>query len=488
MELGIGSGTSESALLKEGSANKSRKVLPDVELIVFDHEEDWERESVGLFMKKSGKVLRYLFDRYVGTGYSKRAVEFCSVGKQKELLYLGELIKMYRDHNANSLNNSGFATLLRLVNAKFNRNDLSTLTFEGFCEYFMQSAIYVHSKGSALSHSPLVESVKALLKQFEAAAVKCGENLQWYRDPEMVGVEDKELASELGKKVQVDSSFVLPEGYRKVYEKEACFEYAIRPSLSKFVPESVKIAIEILDDIILNKLFRVHVLEPTMKYETRVKVLPATQSCTPGNANKKRLTTSGSSITRQLLEASPKRLPINMRLEVASFPKEMRDVGRDVAEVVDEIIEAVESNSSVLLQRKGKLNRFLRERQDQIEEMNKASAEKEQKRRMYHQMLKRRVSEQRKKEASEAEAKRKEEEELKRRERQRLQKQKEELQRERENAKKKIQEQKKLKEKLKAEAEMEAQLKKEAERKSKLHSEAFKKRKDDIVPFFCEMR
>jgi len=444
-----------------------------------DLEEDWEKESVIFFMKKYKRLLKYLFDKYINTGYSKKAVEYYSVGKQKEYLYLGELIKMYRDHNVTSLMNNEFSMILRLINTKHNRNDLTSINFDGFCEYFIQSAIYIYSKPPIiLSHLPLVESLKELLKQFELAADKRGENLLKYQEPEMVGIEDKELVYKLNKKLQIDASFVLPEGFKKVQERLSSLEYCIRPSLDKHMNESTRIAVEILDEIISKNIFGAHILEPTVKYRIKLKAYPIPLNISTPVA---KLNNTNNSVKLQPLENSPKKLPVNMRLEVASFPKELRSLAKEVAEVVDEVVVAVENNQSTLSRKKGKLNKFLKEKQELIEEKNRLEAERQQKWKAHHQMLKQRVTELKKKEEIETEIKRKEEEELKKKERERLQKQKEEFQRERERAKKKIQEARELKEKQKAQEEADTQLKKDAEKHNKQREEVLRKRKEEIV-------
>ena len=131
-----------------------------MQLIDFESEEDWENEAVSLFMKNNKKLLKYLFDKYVSTCYSRKIVDCKSLKGRTELLTLGELTKMYRDHKVNLLSHNELGTLMRLVNDKFCRNEFANLTFEGFQEYFAQSAIYAYSKpGGPLSHLPLVETI-----------------------------------------------------------------------------------------------------------------------------------------------------------------------------------------------------------------------------------------------------------------------------------------------------------------------------------------
>jgi len=69
--------------------------------------------------------------------------------------------------------------------------------------------------------------------------------------------------------VQVDPNFVIPEGYSKVPEKEVVDVYQLPESLP--VPESQRVAIEVLDDILSSK-FGFHFLEPVTKSIVRYKV------------------------------------------------------------------------------------------------------------------------------------------------------------------------------------------------------------------------
>jgi hypothetical protein len=277
-------------------------------------------------MIKYKRLFKYLFDKYSNTCYFKKISEFDSLEKKKELLSLGELIKMYRDHNVTILNNEESGVLLRLVNLKQGRNNLTDLMFEGFQEFFLQSAIYIHSKQPATYvQLPLAESLKELLKLFEESASKCGESIEMYKGPKLIGVEDKDLVNELNRMFKANPSFILPEGFRKVNEKTPAFYYHIRPSLEKYIPESKRIALEILDEILSTKPLGVHILESTVNYSTKTFICPTTQKTYLDSTDANNL------LKRQSPDRASKKLPLSMRLAVVIAPKEMKEITNEVA-------------------------------------------------------------------------------------------------------------------------------------------------------------
>lgn len=74
---------------------------------------------------------------------------------------------------------------------------------------------------------PSVESLRALVAQFESATRDRGRSTALYEDPDQSGFADKELVAALDKKLQEDPSYPVPEGFRKVTEKVPIYEYRI---------------------------------------------------------------------------------------------------------------------------------------------------------------------------------------------------------------------------------------------------------------------
>lgn len=92
-----------------------------------------------------------------------------------------------------------------------------------------------------------------------------------YEDPDATDVATRDLVKALNEKVNQDPSYPIPEGYFKQTEKTPIYEYRVPDSVVEMVDESQVMAIETLDDL-LNSLFNIHILEPLVTFEERIKV------------------------------------------------------------------------------------------------------------------------------------------------------------------------------------------------------------------------
>ncbi len=454
-------------------------------------------------MRKYKKLFRYLFSKYANTCYSKKIQEFDALKEKAEVITIAEVTKMLKDHKVESqmLSREELATLLRLINVRSQRNDLSSLAYEGFQELFMQMAFAIFSRPPmVLSHLPLVESVQALVEHFAAAAEERGETTVLYKDPDTTALGDKDLLRELNKMVKENPDCPVPEGYRKVVDKKVRFDYLIKPSLIKCIPEATRICAELIEEVLGSAVAGTHILESVVKYETHTKVYPdivkPQKQLLPTrymDAVEKKTKTrdaepKGDSAVvpmKPRIEESLRKLPTNMKLAVAQLPKELRDIGKEAASVLDEIIEAVEEGHSELVKKKGSriVNRALKDKTELDEESKKADREKELKRKERHKQLKSQIADKKKKEAEGAEAHKKEEDESKAREKERLEKEREDKKKERDEVKKKLQEMrgKKEEEKKKAQDEEQQRKKVDDEKKAKAREEFLKKKKEELV-------
>jgi len=502
IELGVGKSANAPIILEEGTMDrKMKKILPEIQLIDFTYEEEREKEAVFLFVKKYRKLFRYLFTKYANSCYSTKAGAFDDLKEKAETITFGELTKLFKDHNISSsmLSREELSTFIRLVNAHQGKTEISSLTFEGFQECFIQVAIYIYSKSPViLSHLPLVESVKELVNHFEKATEAKGDNTLLYKTPDVTTLGDKELLRELNKMIKANPDYPVPEGYRKVNEKEANFEFILKPTLSNSVSESTQIAIEILEEEIFSKILGVHIIEPIVKYEVRTKVYPdivkpQKQLLQPRylEAVEKKVKTKDlegmkyneAQPKKRVVDDSIKKLPANMKLIVSGFPKDMREISKEVAIVLDEVIEAVIDGRDNISKKKERLNKAMKSKAELDEEAKKVEMEKEQKRRNRHNLLKQKIDESRKKEAEEAEKRKKEEEENKFKEKIKQEIEKQEWQKEREKRKKALQEVKEKKEEEKKKVQ-EEELKKqrvENEKRAKVREEFLRRKKEEIV-------
>eukprot|EP01022_Parablepharisma_sp_SALTPOND_P026722 TRINITY_DN64702_c0_g1_i1.p1 TRINITY_DN64702_c0_g1~~TRINITY_DN64702_c0_g1_i1.p1 ORF type:complete len:1094 (+),score=155.90 TRINITY_DN64702_c0_g1_i1:2337-5618(+) len=419
-----------SLLLEEGVYEKAvpQKKEPNIELYTVEDEEDKDCEALKLFIEQHKRVFRYLYNRYANSGFSSKPKgSFDALKEKLSTISMAEIIKMLKDHSITlrMLSHSELASFIRLVNFKLiHKNDLTALTYQGFIELFVQIAIYIFSKEPYYNaHMPPVVHVEALLEHFKQAAKIKGENTALYDNPNATALGDPELMEELTKFVETNPFYPLPEGYKKVEEKYLHDNYVIPNYL--VLPEATRFAVEIIDSM-LNDALGIHVLEPITTYEYKVKVVPTIGKVYQRDPNEKRFMMP---ITKTLRKGilEPVKHPITLKqmnvkeieprlspaikLEVAKARKEMQPIIREVAEVVGEIVQAVEEGREGIGCRmkwgpSDILNKAIKDKLDKKREEELAKEEKEKQRKIRAVLIKNTVQELKREKA------RKEQEEL----------------------------------------------------------------------------
>lgn len=243
-------------------------------------EEDRDREILNQFMKKYAKIWKFLFGRYANQAYStKGKANFDDMGKKTSQINLAELTKMLKDHNTypTLLSRDELASLIRLINmhsAQANSSDLAMLDYNQFLQFIPQLAFLCFSRPPIDKSSlPSVESLRALVTQFEEATRDRGRSTALYEDPDQSGFADRELVAALDKKLQADPSYPVPEGFRKVTEKVPIYEYRLPDCAASMLSESQVIATQVVDELLFGAL-GIHFLEPQVQFELKVKVKP----------------------------------------------------------------------------------------------------------------------------------------------------------------------------------------------------------------------
>ncbi len=477
-----------------------------------DEEEQAGRESIELLMRKYRKLFRHLFEAYANTCYTHKAKVFDTLRAKSEQINLAEFRKMLNDHRVSHVSREELTTLFRLINARKGRIDLQSLSFDGFTDCFVQLAIYLHNRcGKATACVPLVEAVRTLLAAFAAAAPHIGESGVLYTDPEAATLlsEDQELLRELNTMIEKSPNYPLPEGYKKVQEKEIRYVHRLGSSRVFNSYPSIKVAVEILDEI-LDQALGMHFVEPMPKteYVTRVRPDALKVSTTIPTVRPSRYLdlAGGKPRTNRLAQLEdtrrskpelaysylprPKPKPkvsIATKLVIAALPRDLRDIGLEVGAVVEEIVQAVENGKTQIRNNATgeRVNRAMRERQEMLEETLRAERDKETRRRQHQQLLKQKLEEKKSRQSKEpvsatppaesvpdpsqtqtapAEKKRQDKERL------------EEIGRRFEERA-----EKKREEKLKAEQEKKTKLKEEKEKRQKELEPFIKKKKEEFV-------
>ena len=472
----------------------------EIELTDLDEEEPNDKEAIELVLRKHRKLFRHLFEKYSNTCYTHKAKVFDTLRAKSEQISLAEFRKMLNDHKIEHLGREELAAFFRLINFKQDRTDIQNLPFDGFIECFMQVAIHLHNNTSkAISCIPLVDSVKSLLARFAATASSRGESTVLYTDPEAAALlgEDQELLRQLNAMIEKSPNYPLPEGFKKVQEKEIRYVHQLCAFSSA---PGLRIAVEILDEV-LNSALGLHFVEPRTKCEFVTKVRPealkisasSTQMIYPSSSrylevasNKSRSNRLGQleDTKRSKPEILPKpaKVSAGTKLMVANLPKELRSIGLEVGAVVEEIVKAVEKGRRDIESKGEKfVNRAVKERNEMMEEMLRIEKAKDGKRKQRQQELKQQLE---KKKAAISEVASSEAappvaaaSPLKKKKTVQTEKELEEL-------KQRFEERagKRREEKLKAEEEKMAKAKEEKDRRKKELEPFIKKKKEEFVP------
>jgi hypothetical protein len=153
------------------------------------------------------------------------------------------------------------------------RHDLLHLDFQGYVAFMIQFALNGYSRAPQdLRHFPPVESLKALVKRFEKATRDKGQSTLLYDNPE--NHDDSEVVKAVNEKLQTDPNYPVPEGYLKIKEKTAVYQYTLPPQCEDILGNGAFHATQILDELV-NELFGIHFIEPTVTYVETLKLKKA---------------------------------------------------------------------------------------------------------------------------------------------------------------------------------------------------------------------
>lgn len=383
-----------------------------MELVDLNDEEESDKEAISIVIARHKKTLRFLFSRYTNKCYKGRAQGFDSLRANSQLLSLGEFRKMLNDHALPQpvVSNEELATLFRLINNIHKKPDLQTLNFAAFVYAFAQLAIHLHNKYKRSEACiPLVEAVNALIKHFENAARKRGEATTIYTDPEAATLAkaEQKLVKELNAMVKRRPNYPLPEGFKKMQYKDVECTYELSAKFG--VEESLKVAVEILDEV-MAKALGTHFVEPKMVFGEKMKVVPDQMKMRNGVASvisqcpesvrssQHKITQfdEGGRVRTGSLSALRPKVSVNTRLAVAMLPREMQQIGMEVGEVVEEVVRAVEEGRRSI-GAAGEVGRLaLGRRQAAMEVAARSEREREEKRKKRDAELKRKLKESKK--------------------------------------------------------------------------------------------
>ena len=387
VEIGVASNVKgvkqeiKALILKEGPKKVKKFKNPldqQIQLVDLNEEEDRDREILNQFMKKYAKIWKFMFQRYANQAYStKGRSNFDDLGKKTQQINLAEITKILKDHNTYPLliSKDEIASLIRLINMHSdteNSNDLAMLDYTQFLQFIPQLAFLCFSRPPIdKSHLPSVESLKALLDQWEQATRDRGKSTTLFEDPEQSSFADKELIAALDKKLAVDPSYPVPEGFRKQIEKVPLYKYSLPECAAAVLSESQIVVTEVFDDI-LNEILGIHFLEPQVSFEIKTRIKPAIAKAKKKDdkaealgymkkAEKKQLDQeealqkkgtafammSAADKRKEQLEVKPK-INLALKLQVTKQDLKNRPHFQEVAEAFEEILQAAEKGLAEL--------------------------------------------------------------------------------------------------------------------------------------------
>jgi hypothetical protein len=348
-----------------------------------------EHDAVTNVLRRYGRVLRLLFKKYSSSGYVRtfKSGTFDALAERKTSLAPAEYFKLLKEQGVVTtlLTLEEFDLLLKAYMKETQRSS-GVLEFDGYMQMFVQLAIYIFSKPPKdLSYLHPVLSVKSLFDLFRQNAVERGLSTKMYDEPDP-GVGDRDIVLKLNSLLEADPEASIPEGYRRVTEKELYVEHTV-PSALK-LKESQTVAITLMDEL-LNRLFGVHILEPTVGFNSvsRVKGTLARRGQHQGSR------TSFDTVSQVpgFQQLSPVVKFETVKLQ-GSLPA---DALFEVAKTLDEMIHSLEQGSSVLVNRSSSqaqvFNKVLKQKVIEDEQDKLEQARRERRRKLRKQLVEKRL-------------------------------------------------------------------------------------------------
>ncbi|CAI2384566.1 unnamed protein product [Moneuplotes crassus] len=382
---------------------------PEVNLFEYDAEEERDVNAVKTVAKKYTKLLKYLFSKYANSGYSVKAFSnFEELNKKLQTITIAEIMKMLRDHHVTNriIGKSKVSEIVRRVQPD---STPLPLAYPVFVEFFTQLAYVIYAgPPNNLIHLTPAETLIKLINFFEESAKSRGQSTLLYEDPDATSLGDKKVLDELNRRIKVNPSYSLPEGYTKVYEKDFEYEYKL-PEYYE-ISEAQRVSISILDSL-CDKLFDFHFIEPMVKYRETVKVRPTfkkqiNQQRQPLQYMKKiersnklkplndpRASSRKSSKSRADPQKPSIDLSTSLLIEVGRYPFDKRENVTECAEVLEQILQAVNKGKSKLPtpSSHARVNKIEQERIVHEKQEMEKEKRKEEKRKKREQDLKKKV-------------------------------------------------------------------------------------------------
>ena len=379
---------------------KEAVTIIEMPFYLIEEETKLDQELIWNIIKKYSKVFRTLFLHYASSGYKKDNFSikptFESMLDKKTSISEGEFVKLLRDQKIsnNLLTTEEFRKVTAWMLQKYKIKSIEYDRFT-YLLYYVSEFIFTRHPVN-YSHFPPGIGLIALMDQFKKSSSRIV-NPNFYDEPDY-GVGDKDIIKMLNQKLKHSPNLAIPEGYKKVTEKEVIISYAIPEEIK--IPISYKTSIEILDSIFFSAL-EVHILSPIVSLVSVINVkgvLTKPQIELEDKAKEPGIPINRASYKLQPLPAYMSFTP-GIKLEVAklsgTYPN---DLLLECARLVDDLIYTVESKSFEVISRNPKTAGTISNKISQKKIMDEAiaNADKEKneaRRRMRKQLIEERLKE-----------------------------------------------------------------------------------------------
>ena len=393
LEQGVGKNSTVSLVYEEGLAQKL--VLPpdEIELKEFTSAEADLLDAVNLMLSKYSRVFKVLFTKYSGTGFARKAQhksDFDLHAERKAKLTDSEYIKIMKDHNVIPvlLTKEELRSIMRAYNHKIvKQSEQGYVDYNSFKGVFCQLAYHIYSKKNLdYSHLPPVVSVKLLLDFMRNELFFRHLSTENFDEPDP-GKGDKDVVKSLNKLLAKDPNTPMPDGYKKITDKDLRILYVVPKTLN--LPVSYECAIETLD-FILSKI-GIRIIEPQVELVTTYRA--------KGTGIKKEKTESfiaekpESIKAKSSLSTLPPKVKLSPALKfcLAHSPSDQKEVYEECASLLEDILHSVQLKMVRIINRQPKAGaqeeklEQKREKERKEEELRKA--EEDRKRKARQQLL-----------------------------------------------------------------------------------------------------
>lgn len=356
------------------------------------------QEGVKLILRKYARMLKLLFARYGNSGYRPSNQ---LIGELSSLISEAELLKMLKEQGVSAawLSKEAHLTLFRTYCLKSNRADNTKVDYEGFLDLIVQEALYIFSKAPKdLGNYPPFVAVSALFDLFHANSVAAASGpdkdkaipLKYYEEPDP-GAGDREIVRKLNLLLAQDPSAQLPEGYRRVTDKELEVKWALPDTL--LLPDAAKTVLNVLEEVVFAAI-KVHILEPQFSFVAVVRARgvlaapTAVQSSATGQSSAR--SAPNPLVPQPIRPTIDPEIKYQSTLLSAQYPKPLL---AECATLLDDLLYSVEMKSLALLSKDKKsaaqmTNKVKLMREMQEKEMVLEREKAEQRRKLRLQVVK----------------------------------------------------------------------------------------------------